>query len=352
MRDRGDLDGAIAEFRTAISLDPTYAMVHNNLGVALNAKGDREGAIVEYKAAIALDPKSALAHNNLGNALTFKGNLEEAIAEFRTAIALDPKLATAHSNLGFALQLRGDLDGAIAEFHAAIALDEKSAQAHNNLGNALREKGDLGGAVAAYREAERYVPKGVGTNRAETERWIKLLPRVDAVGAGRAEPATAAEAADFSRIYRLSYQKRYAASARLYTTACATDQEYATDASTLPLRYEAARSAALAGCGQGADAPDDASARAALRWQALAWLETNQKLLMRRLASGTAGDQKSVVVQLSACLAVRDLAGVRPGAARDGWSPPEAAAWDAHWTNARALLAMASEAPRAEPPLK
>ena len=85
-----------------LSLDPRSALAHNNLGNALRDKGDLDGAIAEYREAIRLDPRFANAHCNLGNALSDKGDLDGAIAEYREAIRLDPKHVRAHNNLGTA----------------------------------------------------------------------------------------------------------------------------------------------------------------------------------------------------------------------------------------------------------
>jgi hypothetical protein len=62
---------------------------------------------------------------------------------------------------------------------------------------------------------------------------------------------------------------------RFYSEAFADDPKLADDLRTRH-RYNAACSAALAGCGQGADAdkPDDQE-RARLRQQALAWLRAD-----------------------------------------------------------------------------
>src|SRR5262249_30976274 len=65
LRDTGNLDGAMAEFREAIRLDPKYAMPHNNLAIVLRARGTLNGAMAESREAIRLDPKYAMPHNNL-----------------------------------------------------------------------------------------------------------------------------------------------------------------------------------------------------------------------------------------------------------------------------------------------
>jgi Flp pilus assembly protein TadD len=80
---------------------------HTNLGNALAQKGDLDGAIREYRAALNLDSNSWAAHNGLGKcartalggALAQKGDLDGAIREFREALSLDPHLAIAHDNL-------------------------------------------------------------------------------------------------------------------------------------------------------------------------------------------------------------------------------------------------------------
>jgi tetratricopeptide (TPR) repeat protein len=156
---KGDLDGAIAEYRAAIRLKSDYALAHDHLGAALYQKGDLARAIAEYQKAIAFDPKDAEAHRLLGAALRAKGNPAGAIAEFRQAIALDPQDAQGHYNLGHVLYEKEDLCGAITQYRQAIALDPQNSRAHYNLGNVLFRKRDLDGAVAEYRRAIALDPK-------------------------------------------------------------------------------------------------------------------------------------------------------------------------------------------------
>jgi Tfp pilus assembly protein PilF len=161
LKDKGQLDEAIACHKTAIALDPKFAGAHNGLGVALYGKGQLDEAIACYKKAIELAPKDAEAHTFLGNALRDRGQVDEAIAWHRKAIALDPKFAGAHSNLGVALLYgKGQVDEAIACYKKAIALDPKLALAHLNLGAVLCDvKGDYDGAILCFRKAIALDPK-------------------------------------------------------------------------------------------------------------------------------------------------------------------------------------------------
>src|SRR5947207_450703 len=73
LHERGDVNGATAEFSEAIRLKPDNAKAHNNLGSALHGKGDHDGAIAEFREAIRLKPNYADAHYNLAGALNDKG---------------------------------------------------------------------------------------------------------------------------------------------------------------------------------------------------------------------------------------------------------------------------------------
>ena len=116
------------------------------------------------------------------------------------------------------------------------------------------------------------------------QRMAALSPRLQAILKGADRPANAAEAADFGRLATLKAE--YSASARLYAEAFKADPKLADDLAAAH-RYNAACSAALAGCGQGKDdpAPDEAG-RAKLRRQALDWLTADLALRSQQLESG------------------------------------------------------------------
>ena len=137
--------------------NPSEAQAHYDRGVTLGDKGDLDGAIAEYREALRLEPSFFFAHNNLGNDLAAKGDLDAAIAELRKAVLLNPKLPDAHNNLGLVLCDKGDLDGAIAEYREALRLKD-DAMFHDNLGYALSQKGNKEAAIAEYKTAIRLQP--------------------------------------------------------------------------------------------------------------------------------------------------------------------------------------------------
>ncbi|WNG17850.1 NB-ARC domain-containing protein [Cystobacter fuscus] len=196
-----NLRRAIASFRSALevwtreSFPENWAMVHNNLGIALGElpTGNREDnlwqAIASFRSALEVWTREsfpenwARAHNNLGNALVQlptgnrEENLRQAIAAYQSALEVltresSPEdWAMAHNNLGIALlQLPAgnreeNLRQAIAAYQSALEVwsressPEDWAMAHNNLGIALRQlpagnrEENLRQAIASFRSA-------------------------------------------------------------------------------------------------------------------------------------------------------------------------------------------------------
>jgi tetratricopeptide (TPR) repeat protein/serine/threonine protein kinase len=157
--DLGNRNGAVAAFREAVRLEPTSAIAHNNLGIALQ-KGDPNGSIAAFREAIRLDPNYASPHNGLGLIRLDQRDPDGAIASFLEAIRLNPRFAQAHYNMGKALRAKGDPDGAIAAYKKAIEINPNYDHAHSNLGNILCDvKRDYDGAITQFEEAVRLDPK-------------------------------------------------------------------------------------------------------------------------------------------------------------------------------------------------
>jgi tetratricopeptide (TPR) repeat protein len=338
-------------------LDPKYPYLYINLGNALKDKGDLDGAIAEYREAIRLYPQWAIAHYNLGLFLQRKGDLDGAEREIREAVRLDgDHHGAAIDALAALLVSRGNRDGAIAPYKELLRLAPKSASAHNGLGWTLQQTGDLDGAIAKYKEALRLEPKhkNAVVNLPWAERLRELLARLPGVLAGTDRPAPPAEALSFAALCYLPFQRRYAAAVRLSEEAFAADPG-AGDGLSLMFpdentnRYDEARSATLAGGGAGVDAPSDAAARAALRAKALAWLRSDLGLRQKQAASAKPDDRRKAADVLDHWLTDTDLAGVRDPEPLAKLPTTEREAWQKFWTDVKATLA---EAKKPVPPAK
>jgi tetratricopeptide (TPR) repeat protein len=159
LNDQGDADGAIAHYRQAVELRPSYAEAHYNLGRLLAQKGQLDEAIVHYEKALEINPADAEAHNNLGATLFAKGHVDEAIAHYRKALVIQPDYADASCNLASALLSNGDLDGAIAYYSACLAILPNQAEAQYNLASALFQTGRIDEAIAHYQKVLELRPE-------------------------------------------------------------------------------------------------------------------------------------------------------------------------------------------------
>jgi tetratricopeptide (TPR) repeat protein len=348
LQKKGRLDEAIAAHRAAIRLKKDDPGAHNNLGGALYDANQVDEAITEFRAAIRLRKDYGEAHANLGLALKKKGRLDEAIAAFREAIRF--KNDAAHISLGIALGDKGELDEAIAEFHEAIRIKKDDARAHTDLGVALVKKGRLDEAVAALREAVRRGPNLAQAHGAlgralmqqgqfaqalaSTRRCLELLrpgdplrPHVSQylqqcerlhaleqklaeVLAGKAQPAHVRERLALAWLCQV-HKKRFAAATRFYAEAFAAKPQAAEELRH-DARYNAACTAALAGCGQGKDADRlDDRERSRLRRQALEWLRADLAAWAQFLERKPDQARAAVQQALRHWQQDEDLAGVR-----------------------------------------
>jgi Flp pilus assembly protein TadD len=116
----GKFREAESHYRQALPGRPT-AETHNGLGYVLARQDRTDEAIAEFRTAIDLDPRFAPAYNNLTDALAMQGKLEEAADEYRRAVAEHPSEA-AHNALGVILRKLGRPDEAADQFSKAKAL--------------------------------------------------------------------------------------------------------------------------------------------------------------------------------------------------------------------------------------
>ncbi len=130
---RGDMQGAKAQYQTALQLRPGDAVVNNALGAALVASGQVDEAMVYLTASLRARPDYFDAHYNLGNVLASQGNFSGAAEQFRDAIQLKPQDADAEANLGSALAQMGELKEAKSHFERALQLRPGHPLALENL---------------------------------------------------------------------------------------------------------------------------------------------------------------------------------------------------------------------------
>ncbi|MEO8344090.1 MAG: tetratricopeptide repeat protein [Betaproteobacteria bacterium] len=117
---RRDVGAAIAEFRKAIEIDPTFVAAYVNLADlyrAGSADGDAEKTL---RAGIAHNPRDATLHHTLGLVLTRQKRSADALQEFRTASSLAPASGRFAYVYGVALNSGGKSAEAIKVLQASL----------------------------------------------------------------------------------------------------------------------------------------------------------------------------------------------------------------------------------------
>jgi len=155
LADAGDKAGALAAYREALRINPSYPPAHNYLGLVLAQMGRHEEAAAEYQEALRLLPGFAEASNNLGLAWVDQGQFERAEQAFAAALQANPSFVQARSNLAITHARLGDLDRAIAEFEDVIHQTPASPEAQLNIASALADAGRKQEALSHYETAAR-----------------------------------------------------------------------------------------------------------------------------------------------------------------------------------------------------
>jgi tetratricopeptide (TPR) repeat protein len=158
-QNKGDLDGALADYSRAIELNPHDATAYNDRGLVKVAKGDLDGALADYNRALELTPRNFEIHGNRAAAKQKKGDLDGALTDYTVGIKLWYKYATGYRNRANIKFIKHDLDGAIEDCNHAIALKPTDAAAYNIRAQVETAKGDLNAAAADFDRASKLDPK-------------------------------------------------------------------------------------------------------------------------------------------------------------------------------------------------
>lgn len=264
--EKGDLDGAVADFQAALKIDPKEVKANDNMSRASLMKGDAVAAEAYANAAIDRDPSNAKswfsralaraerrqyaaaaedftkaldlaarerkptvkaidALANRGLARLKAGQFAEAEDDATRAMAADPTAPRPALLRATARTLKRDLDGALGDFALVRKLDAAQPSPYVARGVVRMDNGDAQGALTDFSEAIRleaghplaYVRRGrlkakqrdLGGAIADTTEALRIDPRnVEALavrGAARGDQGDLAGAVeDFDLALRVA----------------------------------------------------------------------------------------------------------------------------------------------------
>jgi tetratricopeptide (TPR) repeat protein len=141
---QGLYDKALEDFNTVISLRPAYFQAYVNRGLVFDRGGRYEDALADFGRAITLNPGNPDAYYNRGLLLfTQLGKFDDALADFDRAIALHPGDPDAYYDRGRLFERMGAPDRALADFTMTISLNPSYYQAYYERASILRKAGQF-----------------------------------------------------------------------------------------------------------------------------------------------------------------------------------------------------------------
>lgn len=159
LKDNGQLDEAIAEYKKIIQLQPTRSDIYRKLGKLQAQKGNIVEAILHYTQLIRFNPNQSIKiYKELGNFLCQQGNLDLVLSIYRSIIDTQVTLKEAvHEYLGKAVvQLsiqNGQFDNMITFYKEALEIQPDNPWYFYYLGTAVDKQGKSRRAIKFYRKA-------------------------------------------------------------------------------------------------------------------------------------------------------------------------------------------------------
>jgi TolB-like protein/DNA-binding winged helix-turn-helix (wHTH) protein/Tfp pilus assembly protein PilF len=131
-----DLDAGGKEFLRAIELNPGYATAHHWYAWHLALLHRYDEALAEMRTAESLDPLSLIINADLAELLALAHKYDDSVRQSRKAIEMDPNFGLAHNHLGQVYLQQRKYPEAIAELQEAVRLSHGSPTCVANLGRA------------------------------------------------------------------------------------------------------------------------------------------------------------------------------------------------------------------------
>ncbi len=341
------LDDAMGHFQDALKLQPNYAPALRSMGDQMRLRQRFGEAIDFYEKSLRVEPNDKRGRLGMASALEELGRPAEAIEHLKCMVNTDPNSARAHYNLALTMAKYGLVAQAVESHREALRLDPSFADCHGALGMTLQKLGRFEEGKAELEQCLKLLPENdprrlkIKDEATRCEQFRTMQTLLPDIVQGKKKLVNAQECLAFAQLCRI--KKEYGAAVRLYREVFKLDPKLAAKLNG-SRRYLAASSAALAGCGLGADelrATTEAE-RAAWRKQAREWLAADL-LDWTYVVEGSRRDRNLTRTMLTHWLTNHDLDGVRGKRALAKFSDEEHREWDRIWFDHDQLLKRARE---------
>lgn len=173
----GNTNGAIAQYRKAIAINPDLPGIHFELAELLNTSLDpnvKKNAEQEYRAALKSNPQDEKAECRLAEIASRSGNTQQAFMAYTKAAELQPSDADAKLGLAKTLLEMNQPDKALPLLEQSVQLEPTNPTAHYRLATLYQK---MGQTENAKREVDLYKQyKGLKEKLRVTYRDLMIQP--------------------------------------------------------------------------------------------------------------------------------------------------------------------------------
>lgn len=120
--------------------------------------GDYNGAIDNYRRALTIQPRNASIHSGIGILYAKQGKFPTALTSFQRAVQLDPNNADYQYALGYINANLGDYSRAKEAYRRTVQLNRRHFKGYMGLATVLTRLGESSNAMWAYQEAVKIDP--------------------------------------------------------------------------------------------------------------------------------------------------------------------------------------------------
>jgi Flp pilus assembly protein TadD len=169
---RGDADGAVAEYRIALALDPTFVPAYANLADlhrARNADRDTEALLRE---GLRRNPRAAVLHHALGLSLVRSKQVPESLRELGEAAKLEPDNARFAYVLAVALNGAGQGRTALGILDSALKKNRYDRDLLSALAHFQLQSGNRALALSYAKQLRELDP--------ENGEYVQIVQQIDA----------------------------------------------------------------------------------------------------------------------------------------------------------------------------
>ena len=156
---RGDINGAIEEYRKALKIDPINVNVYNSLGVCYGVLKRYKKALAFFRRAVELDHQEVMAIYNIGLVHMLRDDRKKALENFNNAYLLAPEVFEIAFHIGKCHLDSKEYNKATEFLEKAVEIQPDSALALSCLGQCYTALEITDKAIKAFQNAIKKNPK-------------------------------------------------------------------------------------------------------------------------------------------------------------------------------------------------